>query len=405
MPRPSSLTPLALLLLAGCSGSPDPKLCLGSTCVAVATSVFNPGDFNGMGTLNSVDLATRATTIGIDATLDPDVTMKIEGEELFVLLRDTGSLRVYDPKTFAVKVELKLGAADPPDPTTPTDPDHPLASKALPQNFWVQDDHHIFVTLSGNDAAHALGIVDRTAPNTIAYVGLPQDTADVDGKPEPNELHSCNGKLYVTLQSYFFDEKGVHYATGRVAILDPDSRTARGVITLAGNNPYDLTPLGSDCNDVVVATSSNLTTVPDGTGNLERLDLDAAASRGILATDEALGGRPTLLAPAADNLLYVAIYDDPQPNAMGDVFLSSVQVLAFDPQAKAVRATVTPKFGNVNFLRTHGEQLFLGAGVFAGMEDPSKAQRGLYISPADGTMVTSPPIDLKLTPSAIALPD
>lgn len=382
---------LASLALAGCGGSVDPSLCLGDTCVAVATSIYN-ADFTGQGTLNSVDISTRTPHLGLDATLDPDTTMKIIGEELFVLQRSTGSLRIYDPKTFAVKVELPLG-----------DTDHPGA-KAFPLDFFVTDAGKIFVTASGNDAAHALVIADRNAPGTLAFLGLPQDATDTDGKPEPAAIYSCNSKLYITLQSYSFGMSGLAYAQGRIAIVDPDARTVRGVITLAGQNPSDLVALGSDCNDVVVSTAGGLTTEPDGKGNIERFDLDAAASKGVLATDQALGGRPTLMAVGGDKLLYVAEYFDPQPNGMGAVYLASVKVIAFDPIGKTVLGDITGKFGNVNFLRVQNGDLFLGAGIYAGMEDPTKLPRGLYIFPADGKMLTSAPINLSLTPSSIALP-
>lgn len=395
------LAPLALLVplvALGCGESHDPALCLGDTCVAVATSIFNP-DFTGSGTLDSVDLKTRTPHTGLDATLDPDTTLKIVGEELFVLQRDSGSLRIYDPKTFAVKIEMPLGSADPMDPLA--------AGKSYPQDLWVDGDGKIWVTLSGNDALHAIGVLDRGAGGALTYVGLPQDPSDPDGKPEANHLYTCNDKLYVTLQSYSFGMDGkISYAPGRIAIVDPSQRSLRGSITLTGRNPYDLVALGSDCNDVVVATSAGLTTKPDGQGNLERVDLDQAASKGVLATDEMLGGRPTLLAAAADDLLYVALYFDPQPNGMGDVYLASTKVIAFDPQKKVVRGDVTGKFGNVNFLRKRGDELFIGAGIFAGMEDSGKQPRGLYITPADGGMLSSAPIDLAgLTPSAIALPD
>ena len=388
-----SLLVLVPLALFGCSsGTNDGGLCLGSQCVAVATSVYN-ADFTGMGTLNTVDLKTRAVTTGVDATLDPDTAMRIVGDELFVLQRTTGAVRIYDPKTFAVKVELPVG-----------DDAHPSAA-AYPQDFYVDDAGKIFVTLSGNDAEHSLVVLDRSAPGTLVYIGLPQDAADTDGKPEPNRIHACGGKLYVTLQSYSFDSSfKISYAKGRIAIVDPDARSVRGIIALAGENPYDIVPVTSDCHDVVVASSAGLTTVPDGNGNLEHIDLAAGTSKGVLATDQTLGGRPTLLARASDDLLYVAIYFDPQPNGMGVDYLSSVKVIAFDPKTKTILGDVSGKLGNVNFLRVHDGKLFFGAGIYAGMEAAGKGARGLYLGPADGKMLTTPPIDLSLTPSAIALP-
>ena len=387
---------LCAFALAACDSNDDHGLCLGNQCVAVETSIFNP-DFTGMGTLNTVDLTTTPPTphLGIDATLDPDTTMKTLNGELWVLMRDTGSLRIYDPKTFAVKLEITLGDAD-----------HP-AGMAYPQDFWINaDDNRIWVTLAGNDAAHSLVVIDRNAPTTLEYVGLPQDPGDSDGKPEPFTMYSCNERLYVLMQSYSFGMDGsITYQAGRIAIVEPDSKTARGAITLTGKNPYDLAPIsGDDCNQVVVSLAAGLTTPPDGQGDLEQVDLDAGTSKSVLITDNALGGRPTLLGPVNDHLMYVAQYFDPQSDAMGLTLLSSVKVVAFDPTTMKVLNDVTGKFGNVNFLRVHNGKLFIGAGVFAAQEDPSKQPRGLYYGDADGSMLTSAPVDLQLTPSAIGLP-
>jgi hypothetical protein len=381
----------APLALFACSSTSDDHLGLTSTRLAVATSIFN-ADFTGSGTLNTVDIATRVPKVGIDATLDADTKMKVVGDELFVLEGDTGSVRIYDPTTFAVKVELPVG-----------DTDHPSA-KAYPHDLWVADDGKIWVTLSGNDAAHSLVVLDRNAPGSLVYIGLPQDPSDTDGKPEPDRIYACEDKIYVTLQSYSFDSNfSISYAKGRLAIVDPSARTVRGVIALSGENPFDISQISDDCNDVVVANAAGLTTEADGRGNLERVDLGAGATKGVLTSDLDLGGRPTLLARASDALLYVALYFDPQQNAQGATYLSSVKVVAYDPQQKKVLNDVSGKLGNVNFLRVFDGQVFFGAGVFAGMEAPGKAPRGLYIGPADGKMVTTP-IDLGLTPSSIGLP-
>ena len=383
----------SVLALAACGSSPDPALCLGNTCVAVATSIYN-ADFTGSGTLNTVDLATRAPRLGVDATLDPDTVMKVVGEELFVLQKTSGAVRIYDPKTFAlIGQELPTGDAD-----------HKSAT-SFPQDLHVADDGRIYVTLAGNDAAHALAILDRKTPGTLQYVALPLAPGDGDGKPEPFKLHACGKRLFILMQNYTIAQDGFTavYQPGSVVIYDTDTGAVAGVIPLAGRNPADLTER-SGCSDVVVATSASLLTEPDGSGNLEALDLDKGASKGVLATDETLGGRPYLTAAGAGDVLYAAIFFDPQPNSFGQVLLSSAKVIAFDVAKKTVLGDVSGKFGNVNFLRTHDDRLFVGAGVYAGMEAPGKAPRGLYLGATDGTMLPATPIDLHLTPSAIALP-
>jgi hypothetical protein len=47
-------------------------------------------------------------------------------------------------------------------------------------------------------------------------------------------------------------------------------------------------------------------------------------------------------------------------------------------------------------------QLYVGVGTFAGMSDSAKLLQGLYVGKADGTLLTTTPIDLGDTPSAIA---
>jgi hypothetical protein len=100
----------------------------------------------------------------------------------------------------------------------------------------------------------------------------------------------------------------------------------------------------------------------------------------------------------------VAEYYDPEPNGMGQTFLSSTRVSTFDIDTMTVLDNVTGPFGNINFLRLYDGKLFFGAGIYAGMEEAGKGTRGLYITPADGGMVSIGPVPLQLTPSAIALP-
>ncbi len=366
-----------------CKGKPG-------NCIVVATSIYN-ADFTGSGTLDTVETNTRTPTLNIDTSLDPDTTLKYQGSALFVLQRTTGSVRIYDPATFTVKSEIPVG-----DMTNPS-------ASTYPQDFYIAADGKFWVTLAGNKAASALGIVDRATPGAITYVALPLAAGDNDGKPEAFKLYPCNGKLWVLLQSYYFgSDSAIHYTPGRLVSVDLTTRAVGTPIVLTGTNPYDIAQVGTTCSDVVVATASGLTSSPDGTGDLERVDL-AAGTTAVLATDMKLGGRPTLLA-SNGSTLYVAEYFDPQPNGTGGVYLSSVKIITFDVASKTVGIDVTGKFGNVNFMQVHDGSLYFGAGVYANLEPADKLPRGLYITPADGTTLTEGPVDLKLTPSAIAFP-
>ena len=54
------------------------------------------------------------------------------------------------------------------------------------------------------------------------------------------------------------------YAGGRIAVIDEATDTLTGFISLTGKNPSAIVAEGDDCSKVLVATSSDLTTVPDG---------------------------------------------------------------------------------------------------------------------------------------------
>lgn len=393
----------ATAAVSGCGNNtkiaPDPgnvRGCWGVGCAMVTTSHYNP-DFSGVGTLDAVEMSTQKVVSALDTTLDPDVTMytNADGTKLYVLNRTVGSLRRYDFAQLTVETEIATGSTEAPNTTSA-----PIDFLRDPAST------KIYVTLAGNDAAHALGVLDESMPNAgvTHYVNVPADAADTDGMPELSYLYSCKGSLYALSQGYTYAGATVTYAPGRIAVIGEATDTLTGFITLAGKNPGAIVAEGDDCTKVLVATSSDLTTVPDGTSGIERVDLAARKSSGFVIADTALGGRPFSITRVSPKLWYVGMYFDPQPNAMGQVQLSSAKVVAWDPSTGAVGSDVSGKAGFINFVQVGNDQrVYLGVGVFAGAPDATKLAQGLYVGPADGTLATaSAPVDLGDTPSAIA---
>ena len=388
---------VAALALAGCGGSAPPanvRGCWGADCAIITTSHYNP-DFSGVGTINAVQMSQSKIVRGLDSSLDPDVAVDIGGTKLYVLNRDVGSLRTYDLATVAIEEEIATGTADAPN------------TASAPYGFWRSDtSSKIYVTLTGNDGAYALGIVDEATPNAgvVKFIGVPADAADSDGKPELSSLYACNGTLYALSQSYTYGAGGVSYAEGRIAVVDLKSDSFVGFITLAGKNPSSIVAEGDDCTKVLVSTSSDLTSPPDGTAGIERVDLTARASAGFVARDTDLGGRPISLTKVSSKLWYVAMYFDPQPDATGKLVLGSAKVSAWNPSAPAATlGDATGKAGFINFVQLGPDgQLYVGVGTFAGMSDSAKLAQGVYIGKADGSLLPSTPLDLGDTPSAIA---
>ena len=85
---------LALLAsLAGCKKIPENvRGCYGDGCAIITTSKYNP-DFTGVGTLNTVKFPDRTIVRNLDTTLDPDIALAVQGNDLWVLNRAVASLR------------------------------------------------------------------------------------------------------------------------------------------------------------------------------------------------------------------------------------------------------------------------------------------------------------------------
>jgi DNA-binding beta-propeller fold protein YncE len=379
--------------LAGCgNGAAAPDLKKTKRAI-VNTSHYNP-DFSGNGILNTVSFPGNQVQLGIDATLDPDTFIHVESDTLYMVNEDTGSVRLYDPASFTVRAEISTGGAGAPNGTS------------FPHEIYVAPGTtKIYVALSGNDAAHAVGVLDTAQPNAgvVKYITIP--AADPDGKPEATNLYACQGKLYVTLLDYTLSGTTVTYQAGRIGVIDLATDSFEGVIQLVGQNPSAVVAASKDatsCGSVLVLDGGQLQTVPDGTAGIEAVDLTGRSSAGLRIADTALGGRPDALALASARLGFVAIYFDPQKNAMGDTYLASTKVVKIDPQAGTLLGDISGKAGNINFVRVSPDgQLFVGAGLFAGTPATDKLAQGLYLGPADGTMLPMAPIDLGQTPAAI----
>jgi hypothetical protein len=396
------ITPLFVIALAGCSAGPaiDPNVCLGANCVIVNTSHYNP-DFSGTGTINVIKLPDKTITQNLDATLDPDTAIHVIDGKAYVLNQDTGSLRIYDPKTWKVLTEISTGDATASNGT------------AFPKEFYVSGTK-IYVTFTGNKAKNAIGILDTTMPNAgvVKWIEVPAAATDTDGKPEAGGVYACGGKLYVTYADYMVmgGFTVVYPSGGRIAVIDLGKDALDGLIQLTGKNPSGIAAAGgpdSDCHAALVVTSGSQTAPPDGTSGLERVDLSQKTSQGLAVKDTDLDGRPTSIEVVSSSLALVAIDFDPQPQPSGGgLELASAKVVALNPQTGKVTGDVTGKAGFISFARVSadqpfGKQLFVGVGPFAGMTDPNKLPTGVYVGPADGTKLPTTPLDLGQTPAAI----
>jgi hypothetical protein len=388
---------LALLVLAGCGPSnpvntnPDIALPIAdlsresqdivmvpqATTAAVTTSSFMMG---GTGTLATVGLADKRVTKNIDATLDQDNAVRFSQGKLLVLDHTHGAVRVYDPaKQFMNPVEIKTGALNPHD------------AIALPASSKV------YVTLYDAKADSAVAILDTAQPamGVVKSIAIPMNMADTDMIPEANDLYLCGQYAYVTTQDLDRNKMYAPAGNGRIVAIDTTKDMvdgAMGEIALMGENPNGFAAEGTGCDLVLTADSSNQFGAVAGKGGIERVDLTARKSKGMVLTDTALMGHPNTIAVRSKTLAFTVLTVN---NGAGQSLVS------IDPQAGKLGGAVLPQAGFIPFAQVSPDgQLFVGVAFSDGMT--MKPDTGLYVGPADGTMLPTTPIDLGQAPYSIA---
>ncbi|HEX2569214.1 MAG TPA: hypothetical protein VH877_06595 [Polyangia bacterium] len=380
---------VGLLLFAACDRSepgenPDAGGLTGFALVTTASFTSSPPS----GALGTVRLEDRQVTQAIDTTLDADNDVRCAGGRCYVLDRTHGTVRIYDPgAAFRNAVEIRTGDANVPAPqANPHD--------ALP----IPGTTKLYVALYNNPAAQALGVIDTAAPSSgiTRFITLPQAAADADGRPEPNNLYFCQGRVYVTLED--LDTSSPNYAPtgpGRIVAVDPGRDEVVGEIQLAGENPVALAALtteGSDCSRVLVADGSLQFGAATGQGGIEEVDLGQGRSLRMVALDTALGGHPGSLTLISSTLGYAVLN-------LAD-FTS--KVVAFHPSTGALLGDVAGPAGYIPFVQhtPSGREIYVG--VNSGDPGSGQLAPGLYVGPADGSRLVAAPLNLGQSPSAIS---
>jgi hypothetical protein len=361
-----------------------------ATTAVVTTSSLN--FMGGGGSINTVRLADKMPTHSVkggnalDTSIDVDNVVRAAGGKVYVLDRTHGSLRIYDPSQMWMNpVEIATG-----DATASHDTSDP--ADVIPGPAGTK----LYVALYGNDAAHAVGVIDPSQPGmgVVKWIAIP-----VAGSPlvRASGFWSCGPSLYVLLGD--LDAAFKVTGTGRIAVIDPGADTVSGVIMLQGTNPgvglgqaiaSAAGPAPAACDVVLVAHAGDFNQM-DPTkkgGGIELVDLTGRKSMGMVLSTLDLGGGPMSMGATANS---ISTASPTLAYAVINLPSFSQQVLVIDPSAKKVLGmspvTMTVAFAQVT---PDGKQLYVG--VENGMMGGPGA--GLYIVDATNTITLSGPIDL-----------
>lgn len=250
----------------------EPPTCTAPRSVAVVTTDFTTGG------AALVDLESWASRPDL-TTLHPDAVVRCGcGTVVAVERLGADDLTLLDPRDLAHRAQI------------------PLGRRANPQDLWL-DGFTAYVTLheTGEVVAVDLGrgeVVDR-----LDLTGL----ADGDGQPEPAAILGSGGKLYVALQ--LLDRNQELWSPSGpalLAVLRPSPLALEGTIALEGSNPVtSIRPAGEE-GVVLIGHAGAWSEAEDG--GVERVDLAARRSLGMVATGEELGGSVVDLAMTGEGL-------------------------------------------------------------------------------------------------------
>jgi hypothetical protein len=385
------LSLFALVAAAGCDAKQAPPLGGDTFAVITTRDAQNVG-----GALNAVDVKTKKLTLAIDTTIDADHSVRISGGVIYVLNKIKNNLRTYDAKTWSVLAEVKLGDADHP-------PDRAFAQDAMP----IPGTQKAIVTLSGNDAAHAVGIVDLTRPSEgiVQWIAIPASEADTDGKPEPSGLYECNGLFYAGLGDYDSMTTFAPTGPGRIAVIDPTKPEAVATIALRHENPTQIVPASADCTKVLAIASGPFGEEPGPRSGVQRVDLATQTAGPSLFDGTALAGVPQNTVIVSDTLGLMVVNFDLQQTPAGYKILARSRVVAFDPMTGTILGDASEKAGFIPFLGvTRDGQLWFGTDNLPSVDSTGNLPIGVWVGPADGMKHAYQQLDLGQKPYFLAFP-
>ncbi|MBI1909890.1 MAG: hypothetical protein HYS22_06950 [Deltaproteobacteria bacterium] len=210
--------------------------------------------------------------------------------------------------------------------------------------------------------------------------------ADSDGEPlaRADRILWINGKLFVSIQDLAEDFKVT--TEGKILVINPTTGKVEKVIRLSGRNPFDIKYSPSRKKIFVSLADFFNNTSPYG--GIEVVDTQSLNSRGILISDNQLGGAPAdIELNTKVGYVVVGSYRD------GNRFETSV--VRFDPDAgpAAPFKTVYQSAAYIPDIALLGDLLIVG--------DSDPANGGVFLLDAETEAPVAGPISVGPPPVAI----
>jgi hypothetical protein len=236
-------------------------------------------------------------------------------------------------------------------------------------------------------------VVDLRTPQAgiRRFIPLPVAAADPDQNPDATRLVGCGGSLYVLLQDL---DRGTYLPVGpgRLAVVSLADLHVQ-TIQLAGENPTALAVLPGCTEAVVGSAGDQLAASLSGRSGIERVDLTAGKSLGLVLTDKALGGNVSTLDALDSNDVFVDVQVRTGMRYDNSIWLVNAR-------SGQISQKILGPLKYVPAIKRLNNRLVV---LSAGTADAGQLPKGLYMGSADGTPLPTTPIDLGLPPVAADL--
>jgi DNA-binding beta-propeller fold protein YncE len=207
---------------------------------------------------------------------------------------------------------------------------------------------------------------------------------NADHLPRPDQILLHDGLLYVTLQDV--NRSFTEFLNGRVAIIDPASRTVTGVIDLHGQNPFESLEYSSETGRIYVGLAGIFPGLKAQslTGGVEAIDPASGLSTGLVVDDDDLGGNVSGMAIVSATRGYAVVTDLSFRNYLK----------GFDPETGVVTGTVLETTDRLSAIVADDGWLLVAVGSFV---DP----RLLVLDGATLRLLAS--LSLRLPPQSVTV--
>ena len=340
------------------------------------------------GAESPIYVATTAADFGTGSTayLAPGAA---EAETDLLNVHSDAVARFYDGRIYVVNRldQDNIIVLDPADLRTPV-VQYSVGNGTNPQDVEFVSPNKAYVSL--NNEAYLL-VGDPQVGTEFGQIDL-SAFADADGLPETGQMALVGDRLFVAVQRLdrdnYWGPSGESYLvvidtqTDTVIDADPDAAGVQGIL-LAGTNPVEVMAIGGQLVVALVGSFLELD------GGVEVIDPETYESRGLVITEEALGGQTGTIAMVSPSRGYVTASTWP-----------TYDLYPFDLSSGEVGEKLTGYSGGyLPDLAVDGDRLIVAD---RGSEDNLNAA-GLLIYDANTGELTAGPISTGLPPNAITV--